>query len=62
MIHNPHINLIHTRIVPLDAHTCIEISLYTHLPPTCFGQLCGHLWGDKIQRLGKLKIITFKCK
>jgi hypothetical protein len=62
MVHNPRINLIHTKIVLSDAHLCIEINLYTQLPPTCFGQPCRRLQGDKIQRLGTLKSIKCKCK
>ena len=34
--HDPCINQMHTRIVPYDAHICIEISLYTQLPPTSY--------------------------
>jgi len=35
----------------------IEISLYTHKSPSCFGQSCGHLQGCKIQRFDSLKYI-----
>ena len=44
----------HTRIAPSDAHSYIEISLYTQLPTTCFGQQYECLQGDKIQRSGTL--------
>jgi hypothetical protein len=42
--------------LPTNAHKCIEISLYTQWPRTCFGQPCGLLQGAKIQRLYILKV------
>jgi hypothetical protein len=42
---------IFTIMVQTDAHKYIELSLYTQLPPTCFGQSCGHLQVCKVQTL-----------
>jgi hypothetical protein len=57
MFHKPCNNRKCTIVVPTDAHKYIEISLYscTQWPPTCFSQPCGHLQGDKIQRMDTLK-------
>jgi len=47
---------VHQLVNMKKAHTFIEISLYTHWPPTCFGQPCGLLHGATIQRLYTLKV------
>jgi len=46
-----HINVVGK---PRSAHTCIKI--YMHImPPTCFGQSCGHPQGDALQRMDTSK-------
>lgn len=39
-----------------NAHMYTKVHLYIQQTPTCFGQLCGHHQGYKIQRSDTLKV------
>lgn len=48
VIHDSFFIWIYMIMVPAKAHKYIEMNLYTHWIPTCFGQPCGHLQGCEI--------------
>jgi hypothetical protein len=36
---------------PTNIHECIKV-IYNHsMPPTCYGQSCGHPKGEELQRI-----------